>query len=251
MLSLVTWLAVYTLILYVIGQVVDPWKDRTFFKILFLPGTVLAMILLKLVAILCLGNRCSLSPIGDRCPTFEVDESNVPPLAGVLFILISHALLFVIFLGSATRLEGAGKLDAHVVTLPNLPTRAAMKGYFHVDARGYVRGMSQLGSRWLRDPLPASALLWVLAGGLASFTLSGRETRWAIIVFLTLGALIYIAGWFNLPLPFPGQGSWALFSFYMTFTLLSLGLFGFARFGPVGIGRILLGKSKEKKQKHK
>lgn len=42
MLHLVAWVAIYTLVLWAVVGLIKPLRDRTWFKMLFLPGTLVA-----------------------------------------------------------------------------------------------------------------------------------------------------------------------------------------------------------------
>lgn len=239
MLRIVTWLAVYTLLVYALGRVVRPWKDRSWFKASFLPGTVLGVLVQKVAAALCLSTRCRCSPLGDRRPAFDVDTARVPVLAGALFVLLSHVLFYVVFLFGVSYLEARGSLNAHVVSLPDIPTYQAMEGYFHLDAREYVEGVRELRRNWSRRPLVLSLTFYVVAGALASLTVSGLQFRWSIIALGTLAGLTYFGDYLEIGFPFLSRGWWAgfsqfpswwaLFSFYVTQGLFALGLFGAAR----------------------
>src|SRR5688572_25977259 len=97
MFHLLSWLLVYTLILAALGWAVRPVRDRRWFKILLFPGTILASGIQAACALLSVATACRFSPIRDREPSFELERERVPCLGGALFVLLTHATLYFLY----------------------------------------------------------------------------------------------------------------------------------------------------------
>ena len=254
---IVAWLAIYTVLIYVLGLVVRPWRDRSWFKALFLPGILVAIALQKVSAALCLGVPCTISPLEDGRPAFGFDARRVPCLAGALFILVCHFFIYVVFIFSASKLDSAGLVETDVVSLPTLHAHQVANGYVRVDARGYVRGVGRLLDFSRERFLFTAALLYVAAGVFASVTFTRRQCRWGMIGLAALGVVAYIADWFETGFPFLTRGWWArffyfpdwwaLFSLYVTSLILALSLFASARLAPVVLRAVLRPRREEKR----
>jgi hypothetical protein len=255
MIHILAWFAVYILILYWLGRVLAPWRERSWFKIAFLPGAMLAAVLQTASGLLCLGATCKISPVADRRPTFGLEGGKVPCLAGALFVLLSHFLFYVVFLIFVSQLEGRGLLNAHVVSLPNLYPYQVMEGHIEVNLRGYLSGLNYLIAGAFARPLPFLLVLYLAAGAFSCLRVSGRECRWGAIVLLVLGGILYSAEWFGVGFPFMSRGWWAglfrfpgwwvLFSYYITMAGLTLFLFSAPRLSSIVWGAL---RPKEEKK---
>lgn len=244
MLHLITWLAIYFLLLFGLGRVIRDWRDRTWFKVLFLPGTLIAVLPQAVASLLCLGGACRVSPIGDRRPTFGVDDfSRIPSFAGALFVLLSHLLFYVLFLVGVILLQSGGHLNAQLVSLPTLYPEQALEGNIQVNLKGYLEGLNALWGYALSNPAPVLCVLYASAGAFSCLRLWGREFHWGLVVVVILGGLLYVAGRFGVGLPFRANlyyipRWWVLFSFYFTMALLTFAGFGSVRLLSFGWDKV-------------
>jgi len=239
MLDLIAWLGVYTLVLLALGRLARPWRERTWFKVLFFPGTILAAGVQVVAALLSVAGGARISPVGDKAPVFRFDQAKVPCLAGALFILLAHAFLYVIYLVAAAQVESAGLSNLHWLSLPRLYPEKIVEGHVDFDFRGYLAGLDAFFAASAARPLVPLLFLYVAAGAFASMRIERREAVWALILFAAAAALTWLARWFGVSFSFLSRGWWAgfsyfpdwwaLFSLYVTLSGLSLAGFGIPR----------------------
>ncbi len=229
MLQILSWLLVYTLIQVALGWAVRPLRDRSWFKVLCLPGTLLAASIQSASAFLSVATNFRFSPFRDGEPAFELERDRVPCLSGALFVLLTHAALYVLYLILAAELESAALLDIHSVRLPglSLPEARLEAGFAE-----YLRGLWT----WIQGPArqaPAACIVFYFsAASFASLRVSRRETFWALVMFCLVGGATYLGNWFGVDFPFLSRGWWArryyfsdwwaVFSLYLTLAWLSL-----------------------------
>ena len=168
----------YVVVFNLLGLMVRPWRERTWFKVLFLPGTILAVALQGTAALLCVGVRCKAAPVKDREPSFRFENGRVPCFAGALFVLVSHFLLYAVFLLGVTQLESKGWMRADLVALPSRDASELLAGYIEVDFRGFLAGFRELLEFARANLLVSLGTLYVVAGGFVSLTFSVRYCRW-------------------------------------------------------------------------
>src|SRR5882672_227354 len=119
MFHVLSWLAIYTGFLFAMNRAAGPLRERRWFKILFLPGTLFATLFQAVPARLCVAPTFEVSPAGEGKPAFAFKkDGRVPCLAGALFLLMSQSLLYVVWLFLAEQLQLAGRLDACGLSLP-------------------------------------------------------------------------------------------------------------------------------------
>ncbi len=209
MLDIVAWLVVYALILFGVNWAAEPWRDRLWFKILFLPGTLLAVLVQVAGALLCVGSASRVNLFGDRRPAFAFEKERVPCLAGALFVVVSQTILYTIYLYAATTAESWGHIYTAWLSLPSLYPAEAMEGYIFLDFRGYRQGLKYLwGDAWGR-PLAYGILFHIAAGAFAQVRMGRREWSWAAIALGVLGVIASIMDWFGIGFPFLSRGWWA------------------------------------------
>lgn len=256
MLGLVAWLAVYVLLLWLLGMAADPWRSRRWFKAFFLPGTLLAIGLQQLAARACVGTRYKTSAFREG-PCFSFDRTaQVPWLAGALFVVLSHVLLYSVFLLIAVRLDAAGWWNAGLVSLPGIEAEDALAGRIEIDLQGYIHGLEALGRQAARRPWTHLFVSWLLAGLFVSLPFTGQHCRWSLTALAILGGLTWLVHWFGVGFPFLSRGWWAgifvfpdwwaLFSLYFTGLLLTLCVLGTARGVPAAARRLRAGDERQR-----
>ena len=77
MLHIVTWLGIYAFLLVGIGRAVEQFATRRWFKILFLPGTLLAIGVQVCGSVLCVGRAMKLEPIRSGRPAFTITPARM------------------------------------------------------------------------------------------------------------------------------------------------------------------------------
>src|SRR6185369_1805497 len=113
MLHVLSWLFVYTLILAALAWSVRPVRGRKWFKIVCLPGTFIAASIQAAAAYLSVAVGFLIYPLRDGEPAFELERDRVPCLSGALFVLLTHAALYVLYLILVAELESGALLDIH------------------------------------------------------------------------------------------------------------------------------------------
>ncbi len=235
MLDIFAWLLVYILILFGVNRAVEPWRDRLWFKIAFFPGTLLAVLVQAVGALLCVGSASRVNLFGDRRPAFAFEKERVPCLAGALFLIVSQTIFYAIYLYAATTAESWGYLYTAWTSLPSLYPAEAIEGYIFFDFRGYRLGVKCLwGDAWGR-PLGYGILFHAAAGAFAQLRMGRREWSWAAIALGFFGAIASIMDWFGIGFPFLSRGWWAsifhfpnwwaAFSLFVTLAGFSLAAF--------------------------
>jgi hypothetical protein len=232
MLILVSWLAVYTLILLILNWVLRPVQDRIWFKVLFLPGTLIAIATQTIAGILTIGQAFRAFPIQDGKLAFEFRKDRLPCLAGTLFILLAHLFIFLLFFGGMLYLDSADLYRPDAVNLPDLYPGALFSGWVYWDFREYLWGLERLINTALRSPLIPLICLYLVAGTLASMRVASRESIFALILVLLLSGSAYVGEWLGVSFALLSRGWWArafnfpywwaIFSFFMTLSAATL-----------------------------
>jgi hypothetical protein len=229
-LQLVLWIGLYTLILLALGSTIRPWCNRTWFKLLCLPGTLLGAGLQGLAALLALGSIKKANFFRDGKPFLEFELSRLPNLGTGVFVASCHGLLFTLFLVSVSQLESSGLLCAMPPSLPEISLSAIAEGNIRTGA--YFHGT--VG--WLVDvfqsPFVASLFLYAAVTTFCSLKLSPREWRASLICLFGLGLITYSGIWLGIGFRLFSRGWWAswyylpsgrsLFALYVTLALLTL-----------------------------
>jgi hypothetical protein len=239
MLHLIVWVAVYTLIVWLLGSAVRSWRHRHWFKVLFLPGTLVAALVQSISALLCLGSVKEVHFFRDGKPFLEFDRSRIAYVGGGLFVLLAHGLFFTVFLLAVTQMEAEGLLDAHAISLPDLYPYEMIEGDVDVSVRPYLEGSRD----WLaasRDrPLVMLGFFYCAFALFASMSISGLEWRRGAFILVALGGVTWLSaflgvsfslfsrgwwmGWFQFP------DWWELFSLFVTLSALTLVTVGVLR----------------------
>ncbi len=256
MLHIVAWLGIYSAVLLCIGKLIGPWRDRRWFKVLFLPGTFLTVVVHTAASWLCIGGKIRSEPLRDACPVISVDRDKVPYFAGALFLLVSHALFYTVFVVAVYNLQTAGLVRADLVKLPSVYPYEWLEGRIELDLRHYLGGLRSWLSEIRARPLGYLLLLYILAPVFANFRLRGKEFLWAGVVVIALGLVVYFAEWMGMGFPVMSRGWWAqffyfpawwgVFSFYFTHALAALVIFALVQLS-VGIKSRVLGSAQSSK----
>lgn len=231
MLHIVAWLAVYAMVLFALGQVIRPWRTRTWFKALFFPGLLVAIAVQATAATLCVGGRYRTAPLKPGHYAFRL-EDDVPCLAGALFVFVSHCLFYALFFVAARQLERLGGLQVDVVALPGIQPQEVLDGRIAVDFGAFLGGLRRGAEQLFENPLPYLTLLYLAAPMFANFKLQGRELLWAALLVIGLGCAVSFGDYLEMGFPFLSRGWWAsffvfpewwgVFSLYVTAALLTL-----------------------------
>jgi hypothetical protein len=234
MLQITLWALLYLVLLLVIGASTRRVRHRAWFKLVFLPGTILAGSLKGLAALLCLGSIRGFGLFRDREAFVKVREGRLPYLPGGLCLAATHALLFALWLLGAGRLAEAGLLAPGRVRLPDLYPYDILDGVVAVDASTYLAGLRKWLAANRSRPLAAGAFFYLGLSVFASLGISGREARRGAVVLAGAGLLAHLAAWFGLGFRFLGRGWWAaffygsrwweLFSLFFTVAALAAGV---------------------------
>ncbi len=239
MLHLITWLAIYALVLFALAPAVRSWRETRWFKWIFLPGTLLAVLIQAIAALLCVGRRFELSLWRSGRPAFRMHRENVPWVAGAVFVLLSHLAAYVLFLLAVARVEAIAELECDLVCLPQLHPHDMLDGRFEVEVSGYLAGLQAMRSAVCEHPIAFGVLFWIVAPVLAHLRVATREFLWCALVFGALAIVAYCADWLGMGFPFLTRGWWAewfyfprwwaLFSLWVTVAMTSCVAFWVAR----------------------
>ena len=232
MLHLIVWVVIYTVIVWLLGNSVRAWRDRFWFKVLFLPGTLLTALLQVVSGFLCLGAVKEVSFFRDGKPFLEFDRSRIAFVGGGLHVLLVHGLFFAIFFFVSTRMETGGLLDAHAVSLPNLYPYEVIEGEVEVSVGPYLVATGNwLGSS--RDrPFVMLGFLYAAFALFVSMSISGAEWRRGAFILVLLGAITWVCSLFGVNFGLFSRGWWmgwshfpdwwAVFSLFVTLSVLTL-----------------------------
>ena len=236
MLHILAWLAVLTVILFALGEAIRPFRTRHWFKLLFLPGVLLAIAVQGLAAGLCVEARFKSSPLQEGGAAFFMQKNDLPPLVGASFVLVSHTLIFAFFVGMVTLFDSVSALDSSGVLLPSLYASHMSDGHLPVD------GIDDLFANWLTGDkfVPYFLLLYITAPVLANLRLRSREYLAAGLLLVALG-LVYFGNVLGLGFPFVSRGWmarlfvfppwWGTFSLYVMTAMVALVVASIARLG--------------------
>ncbi len=239
MLHILAWLAVFTVILFALGEAIRPFRTRYWFKLLFLPGVLLAIVVQGLAAKLCVEARFKASPLREGEAAFFMQKSDLPPLVGASFVLVSHTLIFALFVGMVTLFESGSALDPDEFPLPSLYPS-------HMSSDGDPLSISEIDSvfaRWTGGKVtfvPYFLFLYVAAPVFGNLRLRSREYVAAglllvvlVVVhfgdFLGLGFSFVSRGWVARLFVFPPW--WGAFSLYVMTAMVALVIASIARLG--------------------
>ncbi len=271
MLHLVAWVAIYTLVLWAVGGLIKPWRDRTWFKMLFLPGTLVAALIQSISALLCFGSVKEVHFFRDGKPFLEFDKSRIPYLGGGLFVLLSHAVLFTGFFFAASQLETAGLVDAHAVVLPNLSPLDLLEGEVELSAGPYFESVVAWMQTLVDQPVSSAIFVYAVLSLFASMSMAGAEWRRGAVVLSAIGFVCYAGVWLGVGFSFFSRGWraswsvfpewWEVFSLFVTLAALTFVFFVGAKMAlaccaraskpPKGDGPKAKGKEGKKGKKSK
>jgi len=261
MLQTVIWIGLYTLILLGVGWAIGSWSERTWFKVLVLPGTLLGAVIQALSAFACIGSIKAVHFFRDRKPFLEVEQSRLPFLGGGLRVLLAHLLLFTVFLFLVSEAEAVAKVDAHALHLPDLCAEEILEGDVEIEAGPYLLETRDWVAGVSRRPVVALMILYLAVALFSSLKMTGKEWRCATLALLAIGAVAYIGVWFGVGFRTFSRGWWAgwfyfpqwweLFSLFVTLSVLSLCFLILARLVTVSIQRTLSTKRSKKKPHRK
>ncbi len=246
MFHVLSWLAVYSGLLFGLNRAVGPFRERRWFKVLFFPGTLLAALVQAVPARLCVAPSFEVSLLGEGRPAFDFKEGRVPCLGGALFLLLSQALLYTIWLILAGELDLVACLDAGGLNLPAFHLRDFLQGRSGIRSGDYFERLGIVLRVSALHPLIALPVLYLALGTFASLRLDGKESLWALVVLSFLAALAEVGESFGVGFSFLGRGWWAralyssqwwaAFSLYLTLAGLCLGAYLFLRLLLEGAG---------------
>ena len=140
MVALITWLVVYILILMTLREASRPFRNRTWFKVLFLPGTLLAVVVQSVAAYLALSPRVKVSLLGDRKPAFALQSEKLPCLSGALFVLVKHLLFYILVVVGLVQMESRGLLEIRSMALPTLYPQKILTAHIDFNFGDYTEG---------------------------------------------------------------------------------------------------------------
>ena len=233
MLHIVAWLAVYTGVLFLLGEAIRPWRTRHWFKLLFFPGVLIAIGVQAFAATLCVGGNLKFAPLKEGQAAFFMQKNDVPYLAGGLFVLVSHALFFALFFLTVRLFESPAGFDPSAIALPSLYPHAVLEGRIDGNATDYFT-VFRAGVGTLKfTPAPFLLLLYFAVPIFANLRLRAREFFWAGVLIIALG-IAYFGNWAGLGFPFLSRGWlarffyvpdwWGIFSLYVALALVALPL---------------------------
>ena len=235
MLHILAWLGVLTVILFALGEAIRPFRTRHWFKLLFLPGVLLTIAVQGLAARLCAEARFKISPLKEGEAAFFMQKSDLPPLAGASFVLVSHTVIFAFFVGMVTLFESVSALDPAAVLLPSLYPSHMSEGSLSVNE------IDDLFAHWENVTLvPYFLLLYIAAPFFANLRLRSREYLAAGLLLVVL-ALVHFGNLLGLGFPFVSRGwlerlfvlppCWGTFSLYVMTAMVALVVASIARMG--------------------
>jgi hypothetical protein len=232
MLHIVAWAALYSLILVLIGWVTRSWRDRTCFKLIFLPGTAVGALIKRIASLISLGSAGTIQFVQDREPYFKPGASRVSFLTGGLFLILTHGMLYVLFAVVMNLLDARGVLAAYEVSLPNLYPYDIAEGYIEIAVAPYFQDLGAWTDGLMERPLLLAMVVYADLSIFASMGITGLEWRRGGILLFACGSLVYAASWYGVGVGFLTRGWWAsifhvptwwaMFSLFITFATLAL-----------------------------
>ncbi len=229
MLHILAWLAVLSVALFALGEAIRPWRKRRWFKLVFFPGVLLAIGVQVLAARLCVEAHIKRSPLGEGDSAFFIEKTDLPPVAGALFVLLSHAFTFVFFALVVILFRILFGLDPAAIQLCSLYPARLSADPLHVSAVESGAGSALA---------PYFLLVYFFAPVFSNLRLRGRE-------YLVAGLFLFTLGWIDvgnlLGLETSSQSWssrlflfppwWGIFSLYVLAVLFTLAVAVVARGG--------------------
>ncbi len=233
MLHLIFWLGVYSLLLLAIAQASGELDRSRVFKLAFFPATIVAVFVQIVAALLTVGRTYQISLFASGKPAFCLQpKKKVPILAGAVFVLVSHAALYALFLAFVTVGEREAQVEVRELHLPSVTPHELVEGQIDVDLRGYLRGFPRLWDAAKESPVFYGILAYIFVPAFALVRLQGRAAQWTATVMIALALVVYTMDWFGLDYRFFSRGWWArwiyfpgwwaLFSLFVTGALAML-----------------------------
>jgi hypothetical protein len=257
MLQTVIWIGLYTLVLLGVGCVVGSWAERTWFKLLLLPGTLLGAAIQAASAVVCVGSIKAVHFFRDHKPFLEIEQSRLPYFGGGLRVLVAHLFLFTVFLLLISEAEAVAKVDTHALHLPDFCAEDLLAGEADIEAGPYLCETRDWVGGLSRRPVVALVILYLAVALFSSLKMTGREWRCGALALLAVGSIVYIGGWFGVGFRTFSRGWWAgwfyfpqwweLFSLFLTLAVLSLCFLTLARLVTVSIQRTVGTQPSKKK----
>jgi hypothetical protein len=249
MLETVVWAGLYTLILLGVGWVIGSWSERTWFKILLLPGTLLGAMIQALSALVCVGSIKAVHFFRDHKPFLELEQSRLPYFGGGLRVLLAHLFLFTVFFFVVSEAAAVAEVDVHALHLPELCVEEVLDGDVEITAGLYLAEARDWVADVSRRPLVALVILYLAVALFSALKMTASEWRCGAFVLLAIGCIGYVGigygmgfrtfsrGWWASWLYFPQW--WELFSLFVTLSVLSLCFLTCVRLVTVLIRRTL------------
>jgi hypothetical protein len=226
------WLVIYVLALGAVGWGLRPWYRRRWFKLLFLPGTLLGALLQALAALLCVHPIKKVHGFKDGQPFVELGLPRIPTLGAALFVVVTQTALFVLFLLSTLELEAAGLFKGNGLALPTLGNEASAATLGAAANTYFSATLGWLGQA-KQQPLVTLLLLYIFGSTFGALRLCRRQWQSALLGLVALWAITFVGGWFGVGVRTFSRGWWAAwlyvpewwerFSVFLTLGFVALG----------------------------
>ena len=190
------WLGIYVLALGAIGWGLRPWYRRRWFKLVCLPGTLLGALLQATGALLCVHPVKKIHGFKDGEPFVELGLSRLPTLGAALFVVVTQAAFFALFLTATGLLESAGVIQGRGIALPTAGPDIGVKE-LGASTRAYLDAALGWTAQAPHHPVAVVLLLYVYGSTCAALRLCRRQWQSALLGLGALAALSYAATWFG------------------------------------------------------
>jgi len=208
--QLLIWGAIYLGALWALGRTVRPWCSTSWYKLAFLPGTLIAAALDTAATLLCTGRVKRWNFFRNGKSFVETDNSRLPHLAGGLCVLWNHVACFVLYAALAGALAERGHPCAAAAQLPHISPSELLAG--ELGELATTPYLFDVGA-WMRDtatrPLDAALLLYFALAAFASLPLSGAQWRSSALTLGAFATAAATADWFGVGVRLFSRGWWA------------------------------------------
>ena len=186
MYSFLLWLTITLFLLWCLTHITAQYRDRRFFKLLFLPCVLLEGGI-KLLA-------CALSGVAVKevrlvepnKPFVTTAKSRVPLVGLPLWVIVWLGVFYATFHVAVTQTTA---LNAHTTALPELDPAAISQGFVKVDGRSYLHGLRVLWSSTIWSAWELWLIGYFLVGSFPLFAVSWKHVRAGLAVIGVAGLL--------------------------------------------------------------
>lgn len=211
---IVVWLGIYVFLLWALRLVVGTWRDQLWFRCVFAPAMIVTALVLRPLGRLCFGKRSRVRPLESGVRAVAVEGERVPCLAGALWLVLTHLIVYILFISAASQIATFTGLGVDTVVLPEIDVDELFLGRIELDWNDSIEGLQAFAGQGAIPTLGLIAIAWLGASFFCALGPSMDQGIWALLVLVLFGLSSRVARWFGLGFPFLSRGWFAEFFFF-------------------------------------